>query len=532
MEAKLTGSELIFPNIENSILENNLYGVDINEYGVDINEESVEIARLALWLRTAKPHRKLSSLNNNIKCGNSLISDPEIAGEKAFNWQAEFPQVFAKGGFDVVIGNPPYVRVQTMDKAQTDYYSIEYNECAEGNIDLYLLFLYKGSILLRKDGLLGFILPNKFFTAENGQKIRNYLNLRKLVYEIDDFTTNQIFEGATTYTTLIFLKEQSETFKYRRFKLKEDTKAIENKDYSVFPESELSIPTWTFMTPEISAIIDKIRKQPNNLESITEKISKGSSTGNDKIFLVDLIQENGMISTVKTDSGNIIQIEKALLRPFVYGEDVKRYIIDRTTRYLIFPYYTNALGVKELIPLQTLSELYPLGYNYLLENKDVLMTRKVALTEDTFYKYSAARNLNEYEHTKILIPDMLVKNRIAYDIVGDIFHGPAIHNLVFNEKVKNVNEKVFLAILNSSLFWFFIKNTSTALSGDAYRLTPEYVGPFGIPNIPECADQQPFIDLADKMLSLNKDLQAKRARFIRRQRPPSQAGKVYPSFAR
>ncbi len=509
MEAKLTGSELIFPNIENSILENNLYGVDINE-------ESVEIARLALWLRTAKPHRKLSSLNNNIKCGNSLISDPEIAGEKAFNWQAEFPQVFAKGGFDIVIGNPPYVRVQTMDKAQTDYYSIEYNECAEGNIDLYLLFLYKGSILLRKDGLLGFILPNKFFTAENGQKIRNYLNLRKLVYEIDDFTTNQIFEGATTYTTLIFLKEQSETFKYRRFKLKEDTKAIENKDYSVFPESELSIPTWTFMTPEISAIIDKIRKQPNNLESITEKISKGSSTGNDKIFLVDLIQENGMISTVKTDSGNIIQIEKALLRPFVYGEDVKRYIIDRTTRYLIFPYYTNALGVKELIPLQTLSELYPLGYNYLLENKDVLMTRKVALTEDTFYKYSAARNLNEYEHTKILIPDMLVKNRIAYDIVGDIFHGPAIHNLVFNEKVKNVNEKVFLAILNSSLFWFFIKNTSTALSGDAYRLTPEYVGPFGIPNIPECADQQPFIDLADKMLSLNKDLQAKRARFIRR----------------
>lgn len=103
MEAKLTGAQIVFPNVENSILENNLYGVDINE-------ESVEIARLALWLRTAKQNRKLSSLNKNIKCGNSLISDPEMAGEKAFNWQAEFPQVFAKGGFDVVIGNPPYVR--------------------------------------------------------------------------------------------------------------------------------------------------------------------------------------------------------------------------------------------------------------------------------------------------------------------------------------------------------------------------------------------------------------------------------------
>lgn len=89
MEAKLTGSAIVFQNVENSILENNLYGVDINE-------ESVEIAKLSLWLRTAKPHRKLTSLNNNIKCGNSLISDPAVAGDKAFDWQKEFPEVFRK----------------------------------------------------------------------------------------------------------------------------------------------------------------------------------------------------------------------------------------------------------------------------------------------------------------------------------------------------------------------------------------------------------------------------------------------------
>ena len=87
MSAKVAGESIVFPNVENSILENNLYGVDINE-------ESVEIAKLSLWLRTAKPHRKLNSLNNNIKCGNSLIDDPTIAGEKAFCWEKEFPQVF------------------------------------------------------------------------------------------------------------------------------------------------------------------------------------------------------------------------------------------------------------------------------------------------------------------------------------------------------------------------------------------------------------------------------------------------------
>ena len=87
MQAKVEGASLVFPNVENSILENNLYGVDINE-------ESVEIAKLSLWLCTAKPHRKLNSLNNNIKCGNSLIDDPAIAGDKAFCWEKEFPKIF------------------------------------------------------------------------------------------------------------------------------------------------------------------------------------------------------------------------------------------------------------------------------------------------------------------------------------------------------------------------------------------------------------------------------------------------------
>ena len=100
---------------EKSILENNLFGVDLND-------ESVEIAKLSLWLRTAQPNRKLNDLNNNIKCGNSLIDDPEIAGDKAFNWQQEFPQIFAKGGFDVVIGNPPYVRAENIVKEHRQYF--------------------------------------------------------------------------------------------------------------------------------------------------------------------------------------------------------------------------------------------------------------------------------------------------------------------------------------------------------------------------------------------------------------------------
>src|SRR5690606_22899260 len=101
LQAKLFGDSFVLTDIENSILENNLFGVDLNE-------ESVEIAKLSLWLRTAQPNRKLNNLNNNIKCGNSLIDDPAVAGDIAFNWAQEVPTVFAKGGYDVIIGNPPY----------------------------------------------------------------------------------------------------------------------------------------------------------------------------------------------------------------------------------------------------------------------------------------------------------------------------------------------------------------------------------------------------------------------------------------
>jgi len=109
LQAKLFGDAMVLSEVENAILENNIYGVDIND-------ESIDIAKLSLWLRTAQKGRKLTSLNDNIKCGNSLIDNKEIAGDKAFNWKEEFPEVFSKGGFDVIIGNPPYVSNKDMHR--------------------------------------------------------------------------------------------------------------------------------------------------------------------------------------------------------------------------------------------------------------------------------------------------------------------------------------------------------------------------------------------------------------------------------
>lgn len=504
-------TSLNFETIENdnSILENNLYGVDINE-------DSIEITKLSLWLNTAKKNRKLTTLNNKIKCGNSLIDSPDF--EKAFDWKKEFKEVFENGGFDVIISNPPYVRIQTLNKEDVNFYNKEYSNITIGNYDLYILFLYKGFNLLKENGKLGFILPNKFFTSENGLKIRDYLYRNECVNEIDDFTTNQLFVGATTYTTLLFLsKSEQKTFNYRKIELGQDFKNFMNKEKNVFETSLLASETWTFSNKNVNVLINKIKNCEYSLEKITTKIFKGSSTGNDKIFLLKLIKENEKTLIVKSDvEDTTFEIEKEIVKPFIYGEDVKRYLQPVINKYVIFPYKLDDNKNRVLMTLNDIKTLYPFCFNYLERHKTELLKRKLPLNEENYFKYSAGRNLNEYENKKILIPDMLVKNRITYDKTGLIYHGAMIHSIIFNNDFDKIDYRIFLAILNSSLFWFFIKNTSTAISGNAYRLTPEYLNPFGIPNLTENKYDSIKNDLclyADKMLSLNKDLQEKINRF-------------------
>lgn len=241
LDAKLGGHTIIYSDVEKSILENNLYGVDINE-------EAVEIARLSLWLRTAQKGRKLSHLNENIKCGNSLIDDPAVAGDKAFNWQKEFPGVFGsfaeeetveekkdgykykeeketampeetitagddeesnklpteqitnqdlritnqdlrivnepavkykvkkkiKGGFDVVIGNPPYVDIKALPKEITEFIFKQF-ESANNRINLFAVFIEKSLEILKKKGAFSFIIPSSLLTQESYKGLRKIL---------------------------------------------------------------------------------------------------------------------------------------------------------------------------------------------------------------------------------------------------------------------------------------------------------------------------------------------------------------------
>jgi len=229
MEAKVVGSAIVFQDVENSILENNLYGVDINE-------ESVEIAQLALWLRTAKPHRKLNSLNQNIKCGNSLISDPAIAGEKAFDWQKEFPQVFEKGGFDVVIGNPPYGA--KFSPKDIEYFLKTY-KYQSYQLDSYLIFTEKTDSLVKENGYVGFIMPNTWLSTVFSRNIRRFVFQTFAIKELQHYSYF-VFPDATVETDVYILKKNSN--------------AVDNEINVTFIKSENDTLPTTKTIPQIKII--------------------------------------------------------------------------------------------------------------------------------------------------------------------------------------------------------------------------------------------------------------------------------------
>jgi len=256
MKARLFGDALTMSDVETSILENNLYGVDINE-------EATDIAKLSLWLRTARKGRKLNDLNSHIKCGNSLIDDPAVAGDKAFNWQLEFPEVFAKGGFDVVIGNPPYVPLEMVSEEEKEFYKNVFPQL-ERKYDLSVVFILKSIMLINAKGLLSFISSVTWQTGENYNKLRSYLVLNKGIVEIINLPFD-VFADAYVETGIYVLSSK-----------RQDSYRIK-----IFPKSEVisSLFGIVFESIDLGSLIAPDFKMILNLNSndLFKKINRSEN---------------------------------------------------------------------------------------------------------------------------------------------------------------------------------------------------------------------------------------------------------------
>lgn len=479
--AKVTGSTLVIPDIENSILEKNLFGVDINE-------ESVEIAQLALWLRTAKPHRKLNSLNENIKCGNSLISNPAIAGDKAFDWQKEFPLVFEKGGFDVVIGNPPYVSVATQMAnpfmasqrkgiVESDFYV---SLCQKW--DLYIPFIELGIRYLCKDGgICSMIVPYPLTHQLYGQKIREMLLNDYHLYELSDLRGTKVFEDATVTSTIFFVE-----------------KSNMESEIAISTKADSSLQKVYAKTKE--TLIQDIKSGVWNLDEDNKKANKHSQMN----VLGDFCYiSKGMVLNAdeKTAKGvfkkeDLISITKDAIhcREYVEAKDIDKYVINKI-RYL--EYETERSPYQLSRP--TFRELY---------DRPKLLTNKIGALKVVL---DVNRLLcDQTNRICVLWKDLHgVENA---SINNSVKKFSKVHRSELEKQSSSVELKFLLVLLNSNYANYLLDSIRGSGNID---VNPEYIRNIPIPQLTIDA-QQPYISLADTMLSLNSQLQEKRSRFLRK----------------
>ena len=524
-----------------------------NIYGVDLDAQAVEIAQLNLLLKTLSSRVKLPNLAGKIRVGNSLISDhlqchSELDSEskemlkqvqhdklseytlqhyfgenfkekKPFTYENQFPEVFNRKnpGFDVIIGNPPYVRIQTLPKDEVKYFSDKY-QSAGSNYDIYVLFVERGLQLLRDGGVLGFILPKKFFTASYGEGLRKVISKYNALSEIVDFGHEQVFEGATTYTCLLFLRKgKNPSFRYGTVKDFAKVKYSKNLDKDsiegVSVKSRmLSHKTWFFAGGDEASIIEKLESLPK-LESITNNIFVGLQTSADSVYIMDSINTSDKnLCFYSKALKKEVTLEPTLLKPVISGIDVKRYNYPEKRQYILFPYQIID-GKAKLINESELKRLTPKTYEYLKENERLLKNREGGKFNDRqWYRFGRTQNIAIQEQVKICVPRLVSRVQAIFDERGEFYlDNVDVGGLTLRDATRE-NCLYILALLNSNLLTYYLTKISTPFRGGFYSCNKQYLSQLPIKlldlsNPAEKSRHDEIISLADKMLKLKKELQ-------------------------
>ncbi|MBN1915588.1 N-6 DNA methylase [Candidatus Dojkabacteria bacterium] len=527
------GNWLLTTLEKRKILLNNIYGVDIDRQAVEVTKLSLSLKMLENENRETInqqlkifAERILPDLEGNIKCGNSLIgsdywddkdlskvTEEEIRKVNSFDWKKEFSEVFKQGGFDGVIGNPPYIKIQGLQEfapEQVSYLKSTYESASKGNIDIYVMFLEKSLKLLNKTGLSGFILPHKFFQADFGSMVRRIISTGKSVRKVLSFREKQVFTNATTYTCLLFLSgRQNKVFNYSQIRENQDPEGyLKNVKFNKLTSDQLDHDKWNLTNLETKSVLDKLNRNTITLGDITEKIFVGLQTSADKIYVLEILGEDTDNYRLFSKSlGREEILEKGLCKKFLMGKEVHRYQPLTAKNVVIFPYKLNK-NEPELMPLDYIRLNFPKGYEYILRNKEELERREKSKFKDSWWCFGRPQNLHDFDKEKIVMPDISVKPELTYD-ESNLYHTTTVYSVLFKE-IKE-DPIYVLGVLNSSLFWFFIKNTGTVLRGDYIRFKTNYLKPFPIRlinfhNNEEKTTHNDIVKMVRQILSLKKEL--------------------------
>lgn len=460
--ADLTNSPLRLFDTDKNILENNLFGVDINE-------ESVEIAQLSLWLRTAKKDRKLSKLNNNIKCGNSLLTSE-------FDWHKEFPDIMQNGGFDVIIGNPPYIKEYTNRQA---FNGLHDNPCYQGKMDLWYFFGALALDIIKKDyGLIGYIAPNNWITNSGASKFRNIVINKGKLTEFIDFGDFKVFDSAGIQTMIYIMKssENNENYKFNFSKVN-DSK-IRHEDAQLFLErvkddkyeyftakidkkENIDKPI-NFVNAELTIIVDKIRAK-QNFDFDKKEIAQGIvapqdflNKKNQAILGDDFELGNGIfnISQNEYENLNLTAEEKKLVKPFYTTTELHRFYGTNKNRLWVI-YTDSSFNNAEKI------EPYP----NLKEHLDKF--QEVITSSNKPYGLHRAREEKFFNGEKIISLRKCARPTFTFTDF-DCY----VSQTYFSIQTERLNQRYLTGLLNSNLISFWLKYQGK-MQGDLYQVDKE-----------------------------------------------------------
>ncbi|MCX6907940.1 MAG: Eco57I restriction-modification methylase domain-containing protein, partial [Verrucomicrobia bacterium] len=456
-----------------------------NIYGVDIDAQAVETTKLSLLLKVLEGEneqtiarqlqmfheRALPDLGDNIKCGNSLIAPDFYAGQQmtllgeeermrinVFDWNTEFADIMKNGGFDAVIGNPPYVRIQGFSPEQIEYLTKHYRSAVK-NCDLYVSFVERSFGLLKQGGRLGKIVPNKFFKTDYGEGLRGVLTQEKAVSEIVDFGAEQVFE-ATTYTCLLFLcKQANSAFRYAQAEAR--PQALEAINFHERMCNQLSSKPWSFESGDVAILLEKLTKNSKRLLDLPADMSRGSSTGDDEVFVIESSNK---------------EIESDILREPIFATDYGRYTFKSCGKWrVVFPYVCEKDKVR-LYAEDELENKFPKAFAYLRSHQVALKERKQF---KEWFGFSAPRNLELHDQAQIIVP--LLANRGCFALVPKERKGTLcpMASGGFTIALRadcSLDAKYVLALLNSKLLFWKLEQLSNIFRGGWITCTKQYFG--------------------------------------------------------
>ncbi|MDZ4782264.1 MAG: N-6 DNA methylase [Planctomycetia bacterium] len=434
---ELRGHRSLF-DLDRRILENNLYGVDLNE-------EAIEICRLSLWIKTAERGKTLASLDHAIRVGNSVVSDPAVH-PKAFVWQAAFPEVFAQGGFDVVVGNPPYVR-QELLSAIKPYLQSAYH-AYHGMADLYVYFYELGLRVLRSGGLLSFIVTNKWMKSGYGEPLRRFFAEEAWVESVVDFGhAKQIFEDADVFPSIIVARKPTKAPKPKTARLcsiPREQLRVEDLSRQIDVEGveltldQLGAESWQLESSDVTRLMQKIAK---NRTALTEfagiKPYRGVVTGCNEAFVIDSKLRDRLVA----EDPKCAEV----IKPYLRGQDIDRWASEWKQLWMIFS--RRGIDIK----------VYPSLLNHLTQFRAQLEPKPKAWTGREWngrkagqYHWFEIQDSTEYwlefSKPKIVYQEIQFHPSYAFDSSGTFGN-----NKMF---FVPTDDCFLLAVLNSPLMWW------------------------------------------------------------------------------